>query len=87
MIVGLLQNNIDEATNIYNLPNYHKIMKTLISQIIVTGNHHVPYGRDNCFPDPLLKIEDEFYNLIIEMSKCHHPIRFPNELQLINGLI
>ena len=42
--VGFLQNNIDEVANIYNLLNDHKITKTLISQIIVTAKHHVPYG-------------------------------------------
>ena len=62
-------------------------MKTLISQIIATGKHHVPYGQGNSFPDALMKIEDEVFNLIFAMSKCHHPIRISNALQLINDLI
>ena len=34
-----------------------------------------------------MKIEDEVFNLIFAMSKCHHPIRISNALQLINDLI
>ena len=78
-----LQNNIDEAGK-KNLPNDKKITKTLISQRIATAKHHVPYGQGNGFPYPLLKIEDEVCNLIIAISKCNHPIRVSNALQLIN---
>ena len=59
----------------------------LISQRIATSMHHVPCVQGNGFPDPLLKIEDEVCNLIIEMSKCHRPIRVYNALQFINDLI
>ena len=62
-------------------------MKTLISQIIATIKHHVTYVQGNGFPYPLLKIEDEVWNITIAMSKCHHTIRASNELQLINDLI
>ena len=79
-LVGILQNNIDEMKK--NWPNDHKIMKTLISQLIATGKHHVPYGRGNGFPSPLLKIENEVCNLIIAMSKCYHPIRVSNSLNI-----
>ena len=47
--VGFLQNKIDEVSKKYNLPNNHKIMKTLISQIIATAKHHAPYGKGNVF--------------------------------------
>ena len=67
--------------------NDQKITKTLISKIIATAKHHVSYGKGNSFPSLLLKIEDEFYNLIIAMSKCHHPTRVSNTLKLINDLI
>ena len=87
MPVGLLQNNIDEVTKKYHLPNNHKITKTLKSQIIVTAKYYVPYGKGNGSPYLLFKIEDEFCNLIIAMSKFHHPIRFFNTLQLINDYI
>ena len=39
------------------------------------------------FPDPLLKIEHKFWNIIISMSKCHHIIRVLNRLQMINYII
>ena len=70
--VGFLQNNIDEVLKIYNLPNNNKITKTLISQRIATANHRVQFVQGNGFPSTLLKIEDEFFNFIIEMSKCRH---------------
>ena len=47
--VGFLQNKIDEVSKKYNLPNNHKIMKTLISQIIATAKHHAPYGKGKVF--------------------------------------
>ena len=47
--VGLLQNIIDEVAKKHHLPNNHKITKTLISQIIVTAKHDVPYGQVNVF--------------------------------------
>ena len=68
----------------HNLPNDHNITKTLISQIIATGKHHLHYGQGGGFTYPLLKIEDEVFNLIITISKCHHPIRVYNALQFIN---
>ena len=78
---------MDEVAKKHNLLNDHNITKTLISKIIVTDKHHIPYGQGNGFPSPLLKIEDEVCNLIITMSKCHHPIRVFNSLQFINDLI
>ena len=87
MSIGLLQKNIYEVAKKHNLPNNQKITKTLISLRITTDEHHVPYGQGNGFPSLFLKIEDEFLNLIISMSKCHHPIRVSNTLQLINDLI
>ena len=62
-------------------------MKTLISQGIAIAKHHVPYGKGNGFPYVLLKIEDEVCNLIIKISKCHHPVRVSNAFQLINDLV
>ena len=85
--VRFLQKNIDDTEKIYNLPNNHKITKALISQIIATAKHHVPHGQGNGFTSPLLKIEYEVCNLIIEMSKCHHPITVFNTLNFINNLI
>ena len=84
--VGFLQNNIDKVSKKQNLPNNHKITKTLLSQRLSTGNHRVPYGQGKGFPAPLLKTKD-FFNLIIAVSKCYHPIRVSNALQLINILI
>ena len=62
-------------------------MKTLISQIVDTTNHHVLYGQCDSFLSPLPKKKYEVCNLIIEMSKCHHPIRVYNGLQLINDMV
>ena len=87
MPVGFLQNNIDEVAKIYNLPNNHKITKTLISQIISTAKYIVSYGQVNGFPYPLLNLKDKAYNLIAEMSKFHHSIIVFNALQFINDLI
>ena len=44
LVVGFLQNNIDGVAKKHYLPSDHKITKTLNSQIITTGKHHVPYG-------------------------------------------
>ena len=63
------------------------LTKTLISQRIETTKHNVIQGQGNGFPSPLLKIEDSIFNLIIAISKCHHPIRVSNALKLINDLI
>ena len=46
---GLYQNNIDEVEKKHNLPNDQKIMKTLISQIIMTGKYHVLYLQGGGF--------------------------------------
>ena len=85
--IGFLQKMIDEVANIYNLPNDHKIRKTLIWQRISTAKHHVPYGQGNGFPYPLMKIDDEVCNLIIAISKFHHTIIVSNALKLINYII
>ena len=49
LIVGFLQKNIDEVAERHNLPNYNKINKTIISQIITTAKHHVPYLQGSGF--------------------------------------
>ena len=85
--VGFHQNDICEVAKKHNLPNNYKITKALISQIIASVKHHVPYGQGKYFPYQLLKIEDEVFNIIIAVSKCHHPIIVSNVLQLINDLI
>ena len=82
--VKIPQKSIDEVAKIHNLPNYPKITKTLISQIIVTDKHRVPYGQGSGFPAPLLKIENEVCNKIFAISKFHYPIRVSNLIQLIN---
>ena len=51
---------IDELAKKNNLSINNKITKTLISQIIATSKHRVPYGQGNAFISLLLKIEDEF---------------------------
>ena len=43
------QNNIDEVAKKHNLPNNHKITKTLIPQMIATDKNHVTYGQGNSF--------------------------------------
>ena len=84
---GFLQKNIYKVAKTHNLMNDHKIIKTLISQRIVTAKHHVPYGKGSGFPYMLLKIEDGFCNLIISMSKYQYPIIVSNSLQFINNMI
>ena len=70
-----------------NLRNDNKITKTLITQRIAAGKHYAPYGQVKSFSDLLLKIEYEFFNIIVAMSKFRHPIRVSNKIQLINDLI
>ena len=49
--------------------------------------HHVPYGQGNSFHPHCWKVKIIFFNIIIAMSKCNHPIIFSNTIQLINDLI
>ena len=51
---------------------------------MANSKHHVPYVQVNSCSDPLMKIEDNFCNLIISMSKFHYPITVSDALQLIN---
>ena len=62
-------------------------METLISQRIATGKHCVSYRQGNSFQIRCCKLKMKFAILIIAMSKCHHPSRLYNSLQLISDLI